>query len=262
MKFKKILAVLSAILLTGSLASCQIWGDNGSSGSGNGNGQGCDGLPGKEEWTIDDVNKFLNDSENGPFDISLNANTVAIIPFAHINGPRKEWKFFALVNYEWDMTFYWRYQVTFLSCTCRPGEVNYWSTVYLELTTGNAGEDDIVIQNISFEKDGSDHYQAAFWGDSSPINNSSGGSYVAGEDDDHKTGEVTYEDIKTGFIEHLIGLTYGDIKDWSTEDDIDHTLHPEIGESLDKWSGASVSTNNIIRILQATIQYHIKQERI
>lgn len=249
MKFKKIFACLSALLLAGTLSSCDIWGENGGSSG----GEGCSGLPGKDEWTIDDVNEFLNDYENGPFDIALNGNPVAIIPFNHINGPRAEWKFFALVNYEYNATFYWKYQVTFLSCTCRTADVNYWSTVFLTLSSGSGDADSVKLKKISFEEDDTNHYQAGFWGDSNPILSSSGGSA--------ENGEVTYEDIRDGFIQHLEGLTYGDIKDWSTEDDIDHAKHPEIGASLDAWSGASVSTNNIIRILQATCEYHIKQGR-
>ena len=52
----------------------------------------------KEPTTLDDVNAFLNDKETMNMDL---ANTVAIIPFNHINGPKNEWKFYALVNFQY-----------------------------------------------------------------------------------------------------------------------------------------------------------------
>ena len=269
MKLKKTLGCLAALLLAGSLSSCEIWGVNGGNGSGEG---GCNGLPGKDEWTIDDVNEFLNQT-GGEYVMKEHGNPIAVIPFNHINGPRSEWKFFALVNYEYNNINYWKYQITFLSCTCRTADVNYWSTVFLTLGKDPVNPDsgDVRIRQISFEKDDTDHYQAGFWGDSSPIPNSTGGT---GEN-----GAVTYEDIRDGFIQHLEGLMYSDIKDWSTEDDIKNwepntdakkkkkeailkTIGvPDDPNYPDTWTGASVSTNNIIRILQAACEYHIKQGR-
>ena len=265
MKLKGILGCLSALLLTCSLSSCDIWGSNGGTGS----NEGCSGLPGKEEWTLDDVNEFLNSTKNegGIFDPS---NTVAVIPFDHINGPRLEWSFFALVNFEYDAAFYWKYQVTFLSCTCRSADVNYWSTVFLTLTSNNASEDDLTINKISFEKDDTNHYDAGFWGDSNPIPGS--GQGTGPMDNESGSNMVTYDDIKTGLIDPLEGITWGELKNWTCGknedgspdnlyDHIDQTKHPEIYDSLTKWTGASVSTNNIVRLLQAVCKYHISKGR-
>ena len=264
MKLKKILGCLASLLLVGSLSSCQIWGDNGGSSEG-----GCNGLPGKEEWTLDDVNEFLNTTKNegGIFDPS---NTVAVIPFNHINGPRLEWSFFALVNFEYDTGFYWKYQVTFLSCTCRSADVNYWSTAFVTLTSNNETPDDMQVTQISFEKDDTNHYGAGFWGDSDPIPGSGGGTGPA--DSESGSNSVTYEDIRDGLCKPLEGITYGELKTWTcgknpdgTDDNlydhVDKEKHPEIYENLTKWSGASVSTNNIIRMLQAVCEYHIKEGR-
>ena len=136
------------------------------------------------ETSLDDVNAFLNDKKT----MNMNfANTVAIIPFNHINGPRNEWKFYALVNFQYKTRFYVKYQVTYLSCTCRTADVNYWQTAYIELSLPTSGNpEDAVLRSISFDKDAMDnadgtndgHYVAGFWGDSSPIWDEATGSKI------------------------------------------------------------------------------------
>ena len=65
------------------------------------------------------------------------ANVVSVIEFNHINGPRDEWKFYALINYMFEEANEVKYQVTFLSCTCRTADVNYWSTAFVELSSNS-----------------------------------------------------------------------------------------------------------------------------
>ena len=79
---------------------------------------------------------------------------------------------------------YIKYQVNFISCTCRSADVNYWSTAFVELTLPESGLlDDAAIRTLSFDQDSTGHYQAGFWGDSNPI-----------------PSQQTYEMIKTEYI--------------------------------------------------------------
>ena len=300
------------------------------SGCGKGNTDGC-----SDEMTLEDLNAMLNDSEKMNMDL---ANTVAIIPFNHINGPRNEWKFYALINFQYKERTYVKYQITYLSCTCRAANVNYWQTAYVELTTSQSNPENAKLKALSFDKDGTNHYTAGFWGDSNPITSSGkvvttydeyidsssdttttfnigalkytlayeDGSIVNVVRGEHKyavnnnafvmdsvnytinynettpvsvtdgtnTYDVTvntagiyttndqgvegyyYPTIKNEFIDDLlIGKTHAQIDAWST---VDNMLSGQAmsQELYDAFTGASVSTNNILRILHALFDYH------
>jgi len=239
-----------------------------------------------KETSLDDVNAFLNDSNTMNMNL---ANTVAIIPFNHINGPRNEWKFYALVNFQYKTRFYVKYQVTYLSCTCRTADVNYWQTAYIELSLPTSGNpEDAVLKAISFDKDAMDkadgtndgHYVAGFWGDSSPIWDEATGSkiiatYEKTEVTDQSTvrvpnsqvssdpnyylvedgGKYYYPSIREDFIPLLIGKTKAQIDEYNVVDDM-YTAEAMDKQLFDSLTGASVSTNNILRILHAMFEYH------
>ena len=114
---------------------------------------------------LDAINEFLNTSADmGEGSI---ANAVAIIPINHINGPRDEHDFYAFVNFKYKARNYIKYQITYLSCTCRSADVNYWMTAYVELTLPDSGNiEDSKIRTLSFDYDAEGHYLAGFWGDS------------------------------------------------------------------------------------------------
>lgn len=196
----------------------------------------------EEEISLSDVNAFLNTSYPDGEGIVLRmdlANTVAVIPYTHINGPRHERIFYALVNFQYDMETYVKYQVTYVSCTCRDANVNYWSTAYVELTKPTKAQN-TRLRKLSYDLDGTGHYTAGFWGDSNPIPN---------------TNQTTYQDIKDNFIPLLINKTKTEIDALSTVDDM---LSGGIMDqsTFDAFTGASVSTNNILRILHALFDYH------
>lgn len=262
---KKIFKFFTAFSLLACLASCGVNGTCNESGA-------CGG----GDLDLDYVNEYFENDPQWKF-LNLKGNKVTLIPFTHINGPKDEWAFFGIVNYEYDAIDYFKYQVTYLSCTCRAPEVNYWQTAYVELSVPQSGNaDDIELQMLSFEKDGTGHYNAGFWGDSG-----TNGYFIDG------SKGVTYEAIKVGFIPYLVGKTkaelsllnqYDDInKDdfntWAIENELKVTLKEytkdkidENGKPLDQqeptqiqydtFLGASVSTNNIIRIVNALIEYH------
>ena len=270
MKMKKVLLALSMIL---GLTSCGINGTKPSqnpSDVGSSNTSECtdDVCGGDVELNLDVINDYL---ENDPYwsDLNVNGNKVTLIPFKHINGPKVEWDFFALVNFEYDMTSYYKYQVTYLSCTCRSNDVNYWQTAYVELSCPKSGNvDDVKLRKLSFDQDGTGDYLAGFWGDSGV------GHAIPGS-----LNNVTYEDIKTAFIPYLVGKTYKDISSYDgykvgdnvyddtvfgiDKDDFAQTMakkeilyHGEKPVTLDDFNGASVSTNNILRMLIPLMEYH------
>ena len=198
------------------------------------------------ELSLEEINKFLNESADmGPGTV---ANQVAIIPIDHINGPREEHQFYAFVNFKYVARDFIKYQVTYLSCTCRSADVNYWMTAYVELSLPSSGDiNDATVKNLSFDYDTQGHYLAGFWGDSNPT--------PAG---------ATYDQFKEQYIPFFIGKDYKYISTLSTMDDIDSALYTE-GEgrqslSLDTFSGSSVSSNNIIRMLNALFEYHATDE--
>lgn len=194
------------------------------------------------EVDVDAINEFLNNSAD--MGEGTVANAVAIIPIAHINGPREEHSFYAFVNFKYEARSYVKYQITYLSCTCRSADVNYWMTAYVEMTLPDSGKiEDSVVRTLSFDQDGTGHYLAGYWGDSNPT--------PAG---------ATYEMFKEEYIPFFVGKDYNYIKTLSTVDDITAEAY-STGEgrealTLDTFTGSSVSTNNIIRMLNALFEYH------
>ena len=193
-------------------------------------------------FDLDGINEFLNTSAD--MGEGTVANAVAIIPIDHINGPREEHSFYAFVNFKYTARKYIKYQITYLSCTCRSADVNYWMTAYVEMTLPESGKlEDSEIRTLSFDYDAGEHYLAGYWGDSNPT--------PAG---------ATYEMFKEQYIPHFVGKNYGYIKTLSTVDDIKAEDY-SAGEgrqnlTLDTFVGSSVSTNNIIRMLNALYEYH------
>lgn len=197
---------------------------------------------GSSETNLESINEFLNTSADmGPGSI---ANQLAIIPINHIDGPRNESDFFALVNYKYVSRDYIKYQVTYLSCTCRAASVNYWQTAYVELTLPESkAKEDVSVRFLSFDKDSQGEYNGGFWGDSSPT--------PAG---------VTYETYKTQFVSYFMNKNFGYISTLSVMEDIaleDYQADGREAYDLDTFTGSSVSTNNIIRMLNSVIDYHM-----
>ena len=192
--------------------------------------------------TLDEVNDFLNNSAG--LGEGSKANPVAIIPIHHIDGPQEEDLFYGFVSFKYQARGYMKYQVTFISCTCRSADVNYWTTAYVDLTLPESGLlDDAAIRTLSFGPDGTQRYAAGFWGDSNPI----------------PSGQ-TFEQIQEQYLPYYVGKTYAQLKGMSTINDIDLADY-QAGEgreafTLDTWTGATVSTNNILRMLQAMFVFH------
>lgn len=192
--------------------------------------------------TLESLNEFLNSSAD--MGEGTVANAVTLIPVKHINGPKEEHNFYAFVNFKYKARNFIKYQVTYLSCTCRSSAVNYWMTAYVELSLPKSGKlEDTVVKYLSFDYDSDGHYLAGFWGDSNPT--------PAG---------ATYEDFKREYIPFFMGKNCKYLKTLSTVDDIaaaDYAAgNGRSNYSLDSLTGSSVSSNNMIRMLNALFEYH------
>lgn len=198
------------------------------------------------QLTVGQVNQWLNSSADvGP---GTKANQIAIVPINHIDGPREENTFYAFVNFKYKARNFIKYQISYVSCTCRSADVNYWQTAYVELTLPESGKiEDAEIKTLSFGEDSSGHYNGGFWGDSNPT--------PAGH---------TYEMFKDQYIPFYVGKTLGYVYGLSTVDDIKADDYAK-GENrsnlkVDTFTGSSVSSNNIIRMLHAIGKYHASDE--
>ena len=188
------------------------------------------------EISLGDVNDFLNGTAK--LGEGTKANAVAVIPFNHIDGPQEEDLFYAFVPFKYVARSYIKYQVTFLSCTCRSADVNVWSTAYLELTMPSSGKlEDAAIRTISFDADSTGHYMGGFWGDSNPP---------------PTAPTATFDRFKAEWLPYYTGKTYGELKSLGTIADIADEGAPDV----DTWTGATVSSNNVLRIIQAMFVYH------
>ncbi|MDC0558916.1 hypothetical protein OAO42_00740 [Candidatus Izimaplasma bacterium] len=165
----------------------------------------------------------------------------AAIPFTHVNGHGAEVDRTSYLLFEYELATYVKYQITYLSCTCRDAAVNYWQVAYVEI---NISTND--IKTISFGQDGEDgHYIAGMWGDSSPT-----------------PGGKTTQDFVDDFLPWLVGKSLTDLEgitvfsnDSYFEIPANTTAIPE-QELIDDFAGSSVSTNNMIRVMKELLRYH------
>ena len=100
------------------------------SGCSNNQTPGAQAEAAEPEINLDQINAFLNESGGlGPDGIE----TLAVIPMLILTG-QNESPFYAFVTFRYRARDYIKYQVSYLSCTCREASVNMWQTMYVELT--------------------------------------------------------------------------------------------------------------------------------
>jgi len=223
---------------------------------------------------VNSVNEYIN---SGALSTSGRANPVAIVPITHINGPKDIDQFYMFVNFKYSSKRYIKYQVTYLSCTCRSANLNYWQTAYVELTIPDSGNPlDSKIKTLSFDWDtGSENerYLAGFWGDTGTSHSMPQTKVVYEKNEnivDDAGNKIPLNEqisIKDDYIPFFIGKDGNYIKsiaECSSEvvpvDNIkaeDFSSGEGRGNlTLDSFVGASVSTNNIILMLDALYDYH------
>jgi hypothetical protein len=175
-----------------------------------------------------------------------------ILFYDHINGHGTVTEdHVAYLLFEYEMRDYVKYQISYLSCTCRNADVNYWQVAYVEI---NKSTNDIRLISFGYDDDSSSHpYTAGMWGDSSPT----------------PSGKTT-EDFTNYFIPWLVGKSLADLEGInvfkheeyfgvSNTVDITDTVVNIDGNDvdlIDDFNGSSVSTNNMIRIMKALLEYH------
>ncbi len=147
--------------------------------------------------------------------------------YTHVNGNRDEKETLAFVLFEYEQLETIKYQVAYLACTCRGAEVNYYSVAYIEISKENGS-----IVFISYDKDYSGHYTAGMYGDSTET----------------WDGTPAKELFKVFREEVLTGATQESI----------NGLEPMHGD-VDTYSGATVTPNNAVRMLQSLFKYHNKK---
>lgn len=164
----------------------------------------------------------------------------SIIKFLHIDGHGAETERDAFILFEFESTSYVKYQVSYLSCTCREANVNYWQVAYVEI---NKITNDVSFLSFGIAGDG--HYTGGMWGDSDPI----------------PTNGKTLADFEADFFPWIVGKTLMDFDGISvfTNDEyhgIQNTGTIDDEEMIDAYATSSVSTNNLIRIIKVLLAYH------
>ena len=147
--------------------------------------------------------------------------------YTQITGGGEEIPTLAYVLFEYPERDQVRYQVAYVACTCRGPSVNYYSVAYVELSKRDGS-----VLYMSYDQDRSGHYSPGSFGDST------------------ETGSGT--PVKALFDkfrkDRLVGATPEQI----------FALEPMHGE-VDGYTGATVTPNNAVAMLQGLLEYHEKR---
>lgn len=175
-----------------------------------------------------------------------------IIEYTHINGEGTEVEREGVLLFEYESIEFVKYQFSYLSCTCRAPNVNYWQVMYIEIN-----KEDGSVRQISFDEvdavDKTHVYKAGLWGDSSP---------TPGPSQDYSDGKY-FAEFEDEFIPWLVGKTLADFEGISVFKNtpyhgVDYntvTIDDDNG-MIDSFAGSSVSTNNMIRAVKVLLAYH------
>jgi len=165
-----------------------------------------------------------------------NFNSDRIITYKHRKN-NEEKDYAAVILFEYEMDNYTKYQVSYLSCTCRSASENYQHLMYVEINNNNNSPEEATIRNIDFQ----------FWGDSAvnPVNG------------------ITYEEFKNEFLPYLQYKSKAEIDALRTLRDIKDAgkveRNGQMVDFVDAYTGATVSVDNIISILQSLFDYHVNK---
>ncbi len=169
--------------------------------------------------------------------------TDSIIKYIHIDGHAAEVEREAYILFEFEALTFVKYQIAYLSCTCRDLNLNYWNVAFVEVS-----KEDGSILFLSFDTASDGHYLGGMWGDSDPI----------------PTNNKTLEDFKNDFFPWIVGKTIADFEGISIfsndlyHETVQNTTNIAETELIDDFADSSVSTNNIIRVMKSLLGYHEK----
>ena len=144
--------------------------------------------------------------------------------FTHVDGHRNETEMVAYVMFEYEQLRNVKYQVAYVACTCRSPDVNYHSVAYVELS-----KDDGSVEFLSYDRDSTDHYIAGLYGDSF-----------------ESWDGTPVKELFDGFMDDTLrGASQEEINSFEA-------MHGEV----DAYTGATVTPNNAVRMLQGLFEYH------
>lgn len=144
--------------------------------------------------------------------------------YTHVDGHRNDTEKTAFVLFEFEELRTVKYQVAYVACTCRGPEVNYWSVAFVKLDKNDGS-----VVDISYELDDTDHYVAGLYGDS-----------------ETSWDGTPVRELFDGFIEdEILDKTQEEINSYEA-------MHGEV----DAYTGATVTPNNAMRMLQGLFTYH------
>ncbi len=147
--------------------------------------------------------------------------------YTHVDGHRTETEKVAYVMFEYEQLRTVKYQVGYIMCTCRGPEVNYYSVAFVELDKNDGS-----IVSLSYDGDSSGHYTAGLYGDS----------------------EVAYDGtpVRAIFDPFVTDVLIG------ASQNVVNAMEPMHG-TVDGFTGATVTPNNTVRMLQGLFEYHNKR---
>ena len=155
------------------------------------------------------------------------------LPYTQYASGGTENQLRAVILFENSNSTFTRYQIAFHSCTCRDASINYMSVMYVELLNTKDTADEAKIRSISFRENKDSN--VGLWGDSDPV---------------YGHPEYTEEYMNENYVQKLVGATKAEIDAWGG-----YGTQLECIDA-DTVSGATVSTSNIVSVLQALFAYH------
>ncbi|NLV89582.1 MAG: hypothetical protein GX021_09505 [Tissierellia bacterium] len=165
-----------------------------------------------------------------------NFSNERVITYKHRKGDELN-DYAAVILFEYEMDNYTKYQVSYLSCTCRAASENYQHLLYVEINNNNNSAEEATIRNIEYQ----------FWGDSpkNPVNG------------------ITYEEIENELLTYLQYKSKAEIDGLNTLRDIQDAGQVErngqMVDFVDAYTGATVSVDNTLAVLHALLDYHVNK---
>lgn len=108
--------------------------------------------------------------------------TERIMPYTHVDGFGNPSDQVSWISWEFEALEFVKYQIDYISCTCRPDSINKQSMLYVEITKGGTGGK---IRKVWFD----------YWGDSP-----------------YMPDGTTREEIETNFMPKLVNTKAADVE--------------------------------------------------
>lgn len=123
---------------------------------------------------------------SGSAAVSVPSGTERILPYTHIDGFGTPSDQVAWLSWEFEALDFVKYQIDYISCTCRPDSINKQSLLYVEIAKGGTGGK---IRKVWFD----------YWGDSP-----------------YMPDGTTREEIETNFMPKLVNTKAADVETLDT----------------------------------------------